>query len=113
MYFRPFKDDLTYERKDRPASRQAHLASPPLLGQSVLVTTLNRDGMSNLASKSWLSMIALDPPIFALGCNLKHWTAENILARKDFIVNVPGAELDKVVWEGVRCRIHVRWRLRS
>ena len=71
----------------------------PLLGQIVLVTTLNQDGTSNLAPKSWISMMAFDPPILALGCNLEHWTARNILDRKEFVVNVPGAELVKVVWK--------------
>ena len=71
----------------------------PLLGQIVLVTTLNRDGTSNLAPKSWISMMAFDPPILALGCNLEHWTARNILERKECVVNVPGAELVKAVWK--------------
>jgi flavin reductase (DIM6/NTAB) family NADH-FMN oxidoreductase RutF len=70
----------------------------PLLGQIVLVTTLNEDGTSNVAPKSWVSMMAFEPPILALGCNLEHWTARNILARKEFVVNVPGAELVEVVW---------------
>lgn len=71
----------------------------PLLGQIVLVTTLNRDGTSNVAPKSWVSMMAFAPPILALGCNLEHRTAQNILDRKEFVVNVPGAEWVKVVWK--------------
>jgi flavin reductase (DIM6/NTAB) family NADH-FMN oxidoreductase RutF len=70
-----------------------------LVGQIVLVTTLNEDGTSNVAPKSWISMMAFEPPILAIGCNLKHWTARNILARKEFVVNVPGAELAEVVWK--------------
>jgi flavin reductase (DIM6/NTAB) family NADH-FMN oxidoreductase RutF len=62
-----------------------------LLGQIVLVTTLNEDGTSNLAPKSWISMMAFEPPILALGCNLEHWTAKNIQARQEFVMNVPGA----------------------
>ena len=70
-----------------------------LLGQVVLVTTLNEDGMSNVAPKSWISMMAFEPPILAVGCNLKHWTAQNALASREFVVNVPGAELVEVVWK--------------
>ncbi len=70
----------------------------PLLGQIVLVTTLNEDGRSNVAPKSWVSMMAFEPPMLALGCNLAHWTAQNILRRKEFVVNVPGAELAETVW---------------
>jgi len=71
----------------------------PLLGQIVLVTTLNEDGTSNVAPKSWISMMAFSPPILALGCNLEHWTARNILAREEFVINVPGAELARIVWK--------------
>lgn len=70
----------------------------PLLGQIVLVTTLNEDGTSNVAPKSWISMMVLKPPILALGCNLKHWTARNILANREFVVNIPGAELAETIW---------------
>jgi flavin reductase (DIM6/NTAB) family NADH-FMN oxidoreductase RutF len=70
----------------------------PLLGQVVLVTSLNEDGQSNVAPKSWLSMMAFEPSLLALGCNLTHWTAQNILHRQEFVVNIPGAELAEVVW---------------
>ena len=76
-----------------------HLWHPsPLLGQIVLVTTLNADGVSNIAPKSWISMMAFEPPIVALGCNLRHWTARNIIRSGEFVVNVPGAELADLVW---------------
>jgi flavin reductase (DIM6/NTAB) family NADH-FMN oxidoreductase RutF len=71
----------------------------PLLGQVVLVTTLNEDGTSNIAPKSWISMMAFEPPVLAIGCNLKHWTAQNILWRKEFVVNVPGSELAETSWK--------------
>lgn len=71
----------------------------PLIGQIVLVTTLNADGVSNVAPKSWISMMAFEPPILALGCSVKHWTGRNILERGEFVVNVPGDDLAKVVWK--------------
>jgi flavin reductase (DIM6/NTAB) family NADH-FMN oxidoreductase RutF len=71
----------------------------PLLGQTVLVTTLNEDGTSNIAPKSWISMMAFEPPLLALGCNLQHWTAQNILRSKEFVVNVPGTEVAEIVWK--------------
>ncbi len=70
----------------------------PLVGQIVLVTTLNADGTSNIAPKSWVSMMAFDPPLLALGCNLGHWTGQNILERHEFVVNVPGADLVERAW---------------
>ena len=71
----------------------------PLLGQIVLETTLNEDGTSNIAPKSWISMMTFEPPLLAVGCNLKHRTSRNILARREFVVNVPGADLAETVWK--------------
>ncbi len=71
----------------------------PLLGQVVLVTSLNADGQSNVAPKSWLSMMAFEPALLALGCNLAHWTAQNVIDRHEFVVNIPGAELVEIVWK--------------
>jgi flavin reductase (DIM6/NTAB) family NADH-FMN oxidoreductase RutF len=71
----------------------------PLPGLIVLVTTLNADGTSNIAPKSWISMMAFEPPILALGCNVSHWTGRNLLEREEFVVNVPSAELAEVVWQ--------------
>jgi len=71
----------------------------PLLGQIVLVTSLNEDGQSNVAPKSWISMMAFEPSLLTLGCNLAHWTARNILARQEFVVNIPGDDLVDIVWK--------------
>lgn len=71
----------------------------PLPGLIVFVTTLNEDGVSNIAPKSWISMMAFEPPILALGCNAKHWTGRNILQSREFVVNVPGAELAEIAWK--------------
>jgi len=85
------------EKRNLPLDKRAWHPSP-LLGQVVLVTTCNEDGTSNVAPKSWVSMMALDPPVLAIGCNLEHWTARNILRSGEFVVNVPGADLVQVVW---------------
>jgi flavin reductase (DIM6/NTAB) family NADH-FMN oxidoreductase RutF len=70
----------------------------PLVGQVVLVTTRNKDGTSNIAPKCWASMVASAPLTLAFNCNLKHWTARNVLRGREFVVNVPGAELASRVW---------------
>jgi flavin reductase (DIM6/NTAB) family NADH-FMN oxidoreductase RutF len=70
----------------------------PLVNQVALVTTLNEDGESNVSPKSWISMMAFEPPILALGCNLQHWTARNILRDREFVVNFPGDDLVDIVW---------------
>lgn len=70
----------------------------PLLGQVVLVTTLNADGQSNVAPKSWISMMAFEPSLLALGCSLKHWTARNILRSREFVINVPADDMAELIW---------------
>jgi hypothetical protein len=74
------------EKGSLPLDKREWHPSPPI-GQIVLVTTLNADGQSNVAPKSWITMAAFDPPMLALGCNLEHWTAQNILRSGEFVVN--------------------------
>lgn len=89
-------------KEKTPLPLDKHAWRPaPLIGQIVLVTTLNEDGQSNISPKSWISMMAFKPSLIALGCNLKHWTARNILRSREFVVNIPGIELADLVW-----RIH-------
>ena len=86
-------------RTKLPLSADKRAWSPsPLAGQIVLVTTLNADRQSNIAPKSWISMMAFAPPLLALGCNLEHWTARNILRGREFVINIPGADLAEQVW---------------
>jgi flavin reductase (DIM6/NTAB) family NADH-FMN oxidoreductase RutF len=73
--------------------------SPPLVGQVVLVTTRNKDGTTNIAPKCWASMVASDPPHVAFNCNREHWTAQNVLRSREFVVNIPGVELADKVWQ--------------
>jgi flavin reductase (DIM6/NTAB) family NADH-FMN oxidoreductase RutF len=70
----------------------------PLAGQIVLVTTLNADESSNVAPKSWISMMAFDPALLAFGCSLQHVTARNILRTGEFVVNFPGEDLAPAVF---------------
>lgn len=98
---------LRFEKVAHPNVKEKVLLNPdkrtwhpsPLVGQIVLVTTLNADGTSNVAPKSWVSMMAFEPSLLAIGCNLNHWTAQNVLRDKEFVVNVPGAELAEVAWQ--------------
>ena len=70
----------------------------PLVGQVVLVTTQNKDGTSNIAPKCWAGMVASAPLTLAFNCNVEHWTAQNVLRSREFVVNVPGVELASRVW---------------
>jgi flavin reductase (DIM6/NTAB) family NADH-FMN oxidoreductase RutF len=70
----------------------------PLVGQVVLITSINREKVPSLVSQSWISFFASRPPIVGFGCNLSQPTAKNILSTGEFVVNIPGAELAKKVW---------------
>ena len=70
----------------------------PLMNQVTLVTTLNQDGSSNLAPKSCVSLMIFRPLLLAMGCNLTHWTAQNVRRDLECVVNVPGAELASRTW---------------
>jgi flavin reductase (DIM6/NTAB) family NADH-FMN oxidoreductase RutF len=70
----------------------------PLTGQVVLITSINREKVPSLAPQSWISIFASRPAIVGFGCNLSQPTAKNILATGEFVVNIPGAELAKKIW---------------
>jgi flavin reductase (DIM6/NTAB) family NADH-FMN oxidoreductase RutF len=70
----------------------------PLIGQVVLVTSINREKIPNVAPKSWISVFARKPAIVGFGCNVNHDTSKNILTTGEFVVNIPGAELAKKIW---------------
>ncbi len=89
--------DVRSKKVDLPLST-TEWRPAPLVGQVVLVTTLNEDGTTNIAPKCWASMVASEPPTLAFNCNLQHWTARNILRSREFVVNVPGAEIASTVW---------------
>lgn len=80
---------------------KARWQTSPLPGHIVLVSTVNRDKVPNVAPKSWVSMVALKPAIIGFGCNLKHKTARNVLETKEFVVNVPGEDLAEIVWKTI------------
>ena len=71
----------------------------PLPGQVVLVTTLDERGQPNVATKSWISMVAFGPPpVVLFGCNEDHATARNVRAMGKFVINIPGIELAETCW---------------
>ena len=71
----------------------------PLIGQVVLVTSINREKIPNVAPKSWISVFARKPAIIGFGCNVNHDTSKNILSTGEFVINVPGAELANKIWK--------------
>jgi len=76
----------------------------PLIGQVVLVTSINRDKIPNVAPKSWISIFARKPAIVGFGCNVNHDTSKNILTTGEFVINIPGAELAKKIWKAAESK---------
>ncbi len=70
----------------------------PLAHQVVLVTTVDEEGVENVAPKSLVSIFSFDPPIIGLGCNTGHKTVRNVMATGEFTVNVPHSGLAQTVW---------------
>jgi flavin reductase (DIM6/NTAB) family NADH-FMN oxidoreductase RutF len=70
----------------------------PLVGQVVLITSVNREKVASLGSQSWISIFASRPAIVGFGCNMNQPTAKNILSTGEFVINIPGSELAKKIW---------------
>jgi flavin reductase (DIM6/NTAB) family NADH-FMN oxidoreductase RutF len=80
-------------------SKDASQLRFPLVGQVVLITSINREKIPSLASQSWISIFASRPAIVGFGCNTSQPTAKNILSTGEFVVNIPGADLSKKIWK--------------
>ena len=65
----------------------------PLLGQMVIVTTVDEKGIVNAAVKSDIMMAVTEPPILAFSCNYAHHTAQNVVDTHEFVVNIPGEDI--------------------
>lgn len=83
----------------------------PLPGQIVLVSTVDASGRANVATKSWVSMVAFGGPVVGFGCNVSHTTYRNTKETGCFVINVPPA------WEAERAwalaDVHGEERLRA
>jgi flavin reductase (DIM6/NTAB) family NADH-FMN oxidoreductase RutF len=71
----------------------------PLIGQTVLVTSVNKEKTPSLGAKNSISIFSSRPAIVGFGCNTNTLTTKNILSTGEFIINIPGAELVKKIWQ--------------
>jgi len=69
----------------------------PLVGQTVLITSINKEEIPSLGAESSISIFSSRPAIVGFGCNNNNPTAKNILSTGEFIINIPGAELAKKI----------------
>lgn len=77
---------------DPPGQRSEYLWDLYALPQPVvLVTTADLDGNVNCAPKNWVSCAGSHGFLFV--CSTEHDTYMNVQTTKEFVVNVPGADL--------------------
>lgn len=79
--------------------RKSEWHPSPLMGQIVLVSSISNQGEFHAARKNWVTMVCQDPPMLGLCCRLSHRTAINILETREFVVNIPGADLAPRLWK--------------
>jgi flavin reductase (DIM6/NTAB) family NADH-FMN oxidoreductase RutF len=69
--------------------------------QVVLISTVDGNGIPNVAPKTWATPCRDEPPLFLFCCTSTHKTGQNVLATEQFVVNYPGLNLvEKVALAG-------------
>lgn len=71
------------------------LLSFPHVEPVTIVTSISEDGVADAAVKTWIAFVNSKPPTIAFSCNMRHQTAKNILATKEFVVNFPSEDIVK------------------
>ena len=65
---------------------------------TVLVSTVNKNGVSNAAPFSFVMPVSMEPPLVAFASARKRHTLKNIREVGDFAVNIPSSSLIKQTW---------------
>jgi flavin reductase (DIM6/NTAB) family NADH-FMN oxidoreductase RutF len=64
--------------------------------RTYLLTTVNKNGKTNIITVDWVSVISRNPPIICAAISPKRYSHDLILSSKEFIINVPDMSmLDK------------------
>ncbi len=63
-----------------------------------LVTTMRRDGSVNAAPHSRATIASYSPPQILISVNTAHDTYRNIVETREFVMNIPGADLIQQIW---------------
>ena len=71
----------------------------PLIGQTVLIASVNKENVPSLGVKSSISVFSSRPAIVGFGCRADNLVAKNILSTGEFVINIPGTELAKKIWK--------------
>jgi flavin reductase (DIM6/NTAB) family NADH-FMN oxidoreductase RutF len=71
----------------------------PLVGQTVLITSVDKENTPGLGVKSSVAIFSSSPPVVGFCCKTTNLVARNILSTGHFIINVPGTDLAKKIWQ--------------
>ncbi len=63
-----------------------------------ILTSLSIDNKPNACAVAWVTPLSEDPPMLMIALEKNHLTAKNIRETGEFVLNVPGVRLLKVVW---------------
>jgi len=79
-------------------------------GPIVLISTVDADGAPNVAPKSWLQMVAFDPPTLMFSGSKGGQTEKNALATECFTVNIVDGSLAERAYACIRWKGEERIR---
>ncbi|RLG52828.1 MAG: flavin reductase family protein [Thermoproteota archaeon] len=80
---------------------------------TVLVTCVGRDGRSNIIAIAWCMPVSFNPPLVAVSISPRRYSHELIKETREFVVNVPSAEMWRKVLKCGRVsgRAADKWKL--
>lgn len=65
---------------------------------TVLVTTMDIRGRADVSPFSFVTPVSFDPPLLMLAVGMNKHSYKNIMAKKEFVVNIPTERLLDKVW---------------
>lgn len=74
---------------------EAHRILAPRI--TVLITTIDKTGIVDVAPYSFVTPVSFDPPTIAIAIAPQRHTMDNIKETKEFVINVPTSELARSI----------------
>uniref|UniRef100_A0A7C4Y6J9 Flavin reductase family protein n=1 Tax=candidate division WOR-3 bacterium TaxID=2052148 RepID=A0A7C4Y6J9_UNCW3 len=54
-----------------------------------LISSMDEKDIPNVCTVAWIMPVSIEPPLITVALQKKHKTTDNILKRKEFVVNIP------------------------
>ncbi|WP_297214159.1 MULTISPECIES: flavin reductase family protein [Thermodesulfovibrio] len=62
------------------------------------LTSAGKNGEHNVMSCAWATPVSEEPPMIIVCVAKSHYTAELIIEKREFAVNIPTKEMEKAIW---------------